>query len=106
MAYRDSTAERTTITRNLDDLRQVTGNVYESIVVLSKRADQVNVAMKEELTSKLEEFASTTDNLEEIFENREQIEVSRFYERLPKPGAIAMQEFEEDGIFIRRPESK
>ncbi len=96
MAYRDSTAEKTTITRDLDvSSQQAEGNIYESIVVFSKRADQINTELKEELSSKLEEFASTTDNLEEIFENREQIEVSRFYERLPKPGSMAVQEFEE-----------
>ncbi len=106
MAYRDSTAERTTITRNLSELEKPTGNIYESIVILSKRANQINSEMKDELTSKLEEFASSTDNLEEIFENREQIEVSRFYERLPKPGAIAMQEFEEGKVFWRAPENK
>jgi len=95
MAYRDSTAEKTTITRDLDVLSApAAGNIYESIVVFSKRADQINTELKEELSSKLEEFASTTDNLEEIFENREQIEVSRFYERLPKPGSMAVQEFE------------
>ena len=105
MAYRDSNAERTTITRNLAELEDETGNVYESIVILSKRANQINNEMKEELTSKLEEFASSTDNLEEIFENREQIEVSRFYERLPKPGAIAMQEFEQDKVFWKSPEN-
>ena len=105
MAYRDSNAERTTITRNLADLESETGNVYESIVILSKRANQINNEMKEELTSKLEEFASSTDNLEEVFENREQIEVSRFYERLPKPGAIAMQEFEQEKVFWKSPEN-
>lgn len=102
MAYRDSTAEKTTITRDLDLLSQrAGGNIYESIVVFSKRADQINTELKEELSSKLDEFASTTDNLEEIFENREQIEVSRFYERLPKPGAMAVQEFEEDLVVWR-----
>jgi len=106
MAYRDSTAERTTITRNIVDLEEKTGNVYKSIVVLSKRANQINAELKEELTSKLEEFASSTDNLEEIFENREQIEVSRFYERLPKPGAMSMQEYEEDKIYWRKPDSE
>jgi DNA-directed RNA polymerase subunit K/omega len=106
MAYRDNTAERTTITRNISDLEEKTGNVYESIVILSKRANQINAELKEELTSKLEEFASSTDNLEEIFENREQIEVSRFYERLPKPGAMSMQEFEEDKIYWRKPDSE
>jgi len=99
MAYRDSTAEKTTITRDLDSLSQpANGNIYESIVVFSKRANQINTELKEELSSKLEEFASSTDNLEEIFENREQIEVSRFYERLPKPGAMAVQEFEEGKV--------
>mgnify|MGYP003952495333 FL=1 len=101
MAYRDSTAEKTTITRNIGNLEEATGNIYESIVMLSKRSNQINVEMKEELTKKLDEFATSTDNLEEIFENREQIEVSRFYERLPKPGAIAMQELDDDDLFWR-----
>jgi DNA-directed RNA polymerase subunit K/omega len=105
MAYRDSTAEKTTITRNLKELDQQTGNVYETVTILAKRANQINVNLKEELTSKLEEFASTTDNLEEIFENREQIEVSRFYERLPKPAAIAIQEYEAEKIFWKSPEN-
>ena len=104
MAYRDSTAERTTITRDLKKMEQPVGNVYETIVLLSKRSNQINSELKEELSQKLDEFASTTDNLEEIFENREQIEVSRFYERLPKPGAIAMQEMEQDQLFWRQPE--
>jgi DNA-directed RNA polymerase subunit K/omega len=105
MAYRDSTAEKTTITRNLKELDQQTGNIYETITVLAKRANQINVNLKEELQAKLEEFASTTDNLEEIFENREQIEVSRFYERLPKPAAIAIQEYEEEKVFWKAPEN-
>jgi|TARA_B100001939_G_scaffold332297_1_gene331184 DNA-directed RNA polymerase subunit K/omega len=106
MAYRDSTAERTTITRDLKKMEQPVGNVYETIVLLSKRSNQINSELKEELSQKLDEFASTTDNLEEIFENREQIEVSRFYERLPKPGAIAMQEMEQDQLFWRQPETE
>jgi len=105
MVYRESTAERTTITRNLNDIGEATGNIYETIVVLSKRANQINVEMKEELTAKLDEFASSTDNLEEIFENREQIEVSKFYERLPKPGAIAIQELEEEKVYWRQSET-
>jgi len=104
MAYRDSTAERTTITRDLKKMEEPVGNVYETIVLLSKRSNQINSELKEELSQKLDEFASTTDNLEEIFENREQIEVSRFYERLPKPGAIAIQEMEQDNLFWRQPE--
>jgi len=103
MAYRDSTAERTTITRNIGDIEKKTGNVYESIVILSKRANQINVELREELTAKLDEFASYTDNLEEIFENREQIEISRFYERLPKPVLIALQEYIDKKIYIRNP---
>ena len=105
MSYKNSTAERTTITRDLNDLDQTTGNIYESLVIMSKRANQVSVEMKEELTQKLEEFSSNTDNLEEVFENREQIEISRFYEKLPKPAAIAIQSFTEGGIYARKPET-
>ena len=99
MAYKDSTAERTTITRSLRELESETSNIYETITVLSKRSNQINVEMKEELNQKLDEFATSTDNLEEIFENREQIEVSRYYERLPKSGAIAIQELENEKYF-------
>tara|TARA_B110000114_G_C14750234_1_gene260692 strand:- start:47 stop:379 length:333 start_codon:yes stop_codon:yes gene_type:complete len=106
MAYKDSTAERTTITRSLRELETETSNIYETISVLSKRSNQINVEMKEELNQKLDEFATSTDNLEEIFENREQIEVSRYYERLPKSGAIAIQEFENDKIFWKSPENE
>lgn len=106
MNFKNSTAEKTTITRDLVDFEKNTGNIYESIVMMAKRSNQLNVELKEELTQKLQEFASTTDNLEEIFENREQIEISRFYERLPKPVAIAMQELLEDKIYFRFPEEK
>ena len=106
MAYKDSTAERTTITRSLRELETETSNIYETISVLSKRSNQINVEMKEELNQKLDEFATSTDNLEEIFENREQIEVSRYYERLPKSGAIAIQELENDNIFWKSPENE
>ena len=104
MAYKDSNAERTTITRSLKELETSTGNVYETITVLSKRSNQINIEMKEELNQKLDEFATSTDNLEEIFENREQIEVSRYYERLPKSGAIAIQELEQKKLFWKAPE--
>jgi DNA-directed RNA polymerase subunit K/omega len=104
MSYKNSTAERTTITRDVDKLEDRTGNLYESIVVISKRANQLAVEMKEELTSKLQEFATHTDNLEEVFENREQIEISRHYEKLPKPVAISIQEFQEGGTYFRYPE--
>ena len=106
MAYKDSTAERTTITRSIKSLENDTENIYESITVLSKRSNQINIEMKEELDQKLDEFATSTDNLEEIFENREQIEVSRYYERLPKSGAIAIQELENEKIFWKSPENE
>ncbi|NRA12523.1 MAG: DNA-directed RNA polymerase subunit omega [Crocinitomicaceae bacterium] len=103
MSFKNSTAEKTTITRNTDEIEEMTGNIYESIVLMSKRSNQLSVDLKEELTQKLAEFASTTDNLEEVFENREQIEISRFYERLPKPVAMAIQELMEDKIYVRNP---
>ena len=106
MAYKDSTAERTTITRSLRELESESSNIYETITVLSKRSNQINVEMKEELNQKLDEFATSTDNLEEIFENRDQIEVSRYYERLPKSGAIAIQELENEKIFWKSPENE
>jgi len=101
--YKKSKAPITTITRDLDKLEAVTGNIYESVVVISKRSNQISVEMKQELNRKLEEFAYYTDNLEEVFENREQIEISKFYERLPKPSLIAMQEFQDDEIYHRNP---
>ncbi|MCH2225810.1 MAG: DNA-directed RNA polymerase subunit omega [Crocinitomicaceae bacterium] len=106
MNFKNSTAEKTTITRNTVEMEEQTSNIYESIVMVSKRSNQLSVELKEELTQKLQEFASTTDNLEEIFENREQIEISRFYERLPKPVAMAMQEWLEDKVYWRNPEDK
>lgn|SRR5690554_3033927 len=104
MSYKSNTSERTTITRDVVEFKEKTGNVYKSIVVMAKRANQISSEMREELTSKLQEFASTVDNLEEIFENREQIEISKFYERLPKPSSIAMNELLEDKIYVRKPE--
>jgi len=106
MDFKNSTAEKTTITRNTDEMEVSTENIYESIVMMSKRSNQLSTELKEELTAKLQEFAPTTDNLEEVFENREQIEISRFYERLPKPVAIAMQELLNDNIYSRMPEEK
>ena len=104
MDYRKSLAPSTTITRDIDNLTRQTGNIYETVIIVSRRANQIAVEMKQELNNKLEEFASYSDNLEEIFENREQIEISKFYERLPKPGLIALQELEEKKIFFRNPE--
>lgn len=105
MSFKYSKAERTTITRDAEKLESETENIYKSIVVLSKRADEINRDLKEELTSKLLEFASTTDNLEEVFENREQIEISRFYERLPKPASMAIDELERGKLVITSPEA-
>jgi len=101
MSFKNNNAERSTVTRDTIDLEKNTQNIYESIVVLSKRANQISSSMKEELTGKLQEFASSTDNLEEIFENREQIEISRFYEKLPKAVAIAIEEMKQDQIYSR-----
>jgi hypothetical protein len=103
MDFKKTNAEITTITRDLHRLDIRTGNVYEAIAIISKRSNQISLEMKEELQNKLAEFASHTDNLEEIFENREQIEISKFYEKLPKPANIALQEFIEDKIYFRNP---
>ncbi|HEY0975978.1 MAG TPA: DNA-directed RNA polymerase subunit omega [Flavobacteriales bacterium] len=100
------TAAKTTVTRDVNLLDKETGNVYESVAILGKRANQIAVEVKEELGSKLEEFAMSGENLEEVYENREQIEVSKFYERMPKPSAIAIQEMEEGRVIFRRPEAK
>src|SRR6478609_7805951 len=91
------------ITRDVEKLAESTGNVYESLVIISKRSRQISVKMKEELNNKLADFASTVDNLEEIFENREQIEISKFYERMPKPTAVAMEDFLEGKVMFRKP---
>lgn len=104
MDYRKSPAPLTTVTRNLDLMTRGTGNIYETVIIVSRRANQIAVEMKQELNKKLEEFASYSDNLEEVFENREQIEISKFYERLPKATLIALQELEDEKIFYRNPE--
>jgi DNA-directed RNA polymerase subunit K/omega len=98
-----TTVASSTITRDLRDLDQTTGNIYESIVVMSKRANQISNNIKEELHQKLSEFASANDNLEEVFENREQIEISKYYEKLPKPSLVAIQEFLEGKVYHRNP---
>lgn len=93
----------TTIPRDLTKLEDKTGNLYESIAIIAKRANQISAQLKEELTGKLNEFASDSDTLEEVFENREQIEISTFYERLPKPVMIATEEFMNDKVYFRNP---
>ena len=101
MDYKKTKAPLTTVTRDLNDLDVGTDNIYETVMVASKRANQISVEMKLELNRKLEEFASYTDNLEEVFENPEQIEISKFFERLPKPSLISLQELTDDQIYFR-----
>jgi DNA-directed RNA polymerase subunit K/omega len=103
MDYKKSNAPLSTITWNTQDMSSQTGNIYETVMIIGKRANQIGVEMKEELNKKLQEFASYTDNLEEVFENREQIEISRYYERLPKPSLLAAQEYVEGKIYYRNP---
>jgi len=104
MDYKKSKAPITTVTRNTMDMEDKVGNIYKAVVIVSKRSNQISVEIKEELNSKLEEFANYSDNLEEVFENREQIEISRFYERMPKASLIALDEFENDQIYFRNPQ--
>src|SRR3954469_24598774 len=91
-------------TKSLDEIKAKTGNVYESIAIIAKRANQINISLKEELHNKLEEFASHTDSLEEIHENKEQIEISRAYERMPNPALLATQEFLDEKVYFRKGE--
>ena len=106
MDYKKTKASTTTVTRNLDELEKNTGNIYETVMICAKRANQIGMEVKEELNRKLEEFAYYTDNLEEVFENREQIEISKFYERMPKQTLIALDEYENDKIYIRKAENE
>ena len=103
MNYKQSKAPKNTITRDMNQLTEKVGNVYETVAIIGKRANQISAEIKNDLTKKLAEFQSYTDNLEETFENREQIEISRYYERLPKPTLIATQEFKEGKIYYRNP---
>ncbi|MBN1651650.1 MAG: DNA-directed RNA polymerase subunit omega [Bacteroidales bacterium] len=103
MDYKKIKTDNEAVTRKLKDFDTPTGNIYESVAILSMRANQIGKDIKEELNRKIEEFATPNDNLEEIFENREQIELAKFYERLPKPTLIAIQEFLDDNIYYRNP---
>jgi len=100
---KNNTIPNSTVTRDLRELDKATDNLYESIVIISKRANQIGVEVKEELNAKLAEFASSNDNLEEVFENREQIEISKHYERMPKPSLVAIDEFLKDKVYFRNP---
>lgn len=101
MSIKKNNVPNNTVTRNLTDIDSPTGNLYESVVVISRRANQIATEQKQELNRKLADFSSTTDTLEETFENREQIEISRHYERMPKPTLIATEEFLDNEIYYR-----
>lgn len=103
MDYKRSNAPTNTITRDMMDLCTDTGNIYESVHIIGKRANQIAHDIKSDLSTKLQEFASTNDNLEETFENREQIEISRYYEKLPKATLLAAQEYQEGKVYHRNP---
>ncbi len=104
MDFKKTDAPVSTVTRNIVQFGEKTGNIYEAMVVCSKLADQINSELRKELYEKLEEFATYNDNLEEVHENREQIEVSRYYEKLPKPSLIAIEEFLADNVYYARAE--
>ena len=103
MDYRKTNAASNTITRDIVTLAEDTGNIYETVRIIAKCANQISVEMKQGLDKKLQEFASYNDNLEEVFENREQIEISRYYEKLPKSTLIAVQEYSEKKLYYRNP---
>jgi len=106
MDYRKSKAPSSTVSRDMSKMWENTGNIYETVAIISKRSNQVASDMKNDLDKKLQEFASYNDNLEEVFENREQIEISRYYEKLPKPTLIATKEYEDDEIYWKNPVKK
>ncbi|WP_298367202.1 DNA-directed RNA polymerase subunit omega [uncultured Lutibacter sp.] len=105
MDYKNTNAASTTITYDKTKIEAPTNNIYEAITIMAKRAEQISGDLKSELIEKLEEFATYTDSLDEVFENKEQIEVSKFYEKLPKPTAIAVQEWLEGKVYYRNPET-
>lgn len=104
MDYKNTNAAGTTVTYDRSKIEAPTENLYEAITILAKRAQQINGDLKTELIEKLDEFATYTDSLDEVFENKEQIEVSKFYEKLPKPTAIAVEEWLNDKVYFRNPE--
>lgn len=103
MDYKKSKAPVNTVTRDIMELCQETGNIYESVAIIAKRSNQISVEIKQDLNKKFAEFASYNDSLEEVFENREQIEISRYYEKLPKPTLLATEEFVEGNVYWRDP---
>ena len=103
MDYKKVKTETIAVTRNIEDFTKGTNNMYETVSILSKRSNQISLEMKEELNQKISEFATSTDNLEEVFENREQIEIAKYYEHLPKPTLISIHEYLKDDIYFRNP---
>ncbi|MCT6868990.1 DNA-directed RNA polymerase subunit omega [Apibacter sp.] len=106
MNLKELNAPNTTITFNRQQIESKVGNIYEAIVIIGKRAEQINTIIKNDLNQKLDEFASNSDSLDEIFENREQIEVSKYYERLPKPTLIAIQEWLDNEVYFRKTDAQ
>ena len=106
MDFKKTSASKTTVTNNNRIIEDKVGNIYKAIVALEKRSNQIGSELKEELISKLDEFATHSDSLDEIFENKEQIEVSKFYEKLPKPTLIAIHELLNDQLFIKQTSSE
>ncbi len=106
MNLKELNAPSTTITFNREQIETKVGNIYEAIVIIGKRAEQINTIIKNDLNQKLDEFASNSDSLDEIFENREQIEVSKYYERLPKPTLIAIQEWLDNEVYFRKTDAQ
>lgn len=103
MDYKKTNAPLTTTVHDLVELAEQTGNIYETVAIIAKRANQISAEIKQDLSKKLQEFASYNDTLEEVFENREQIEISRYYEKLPKPTLLATQEYIEGNVYWRDP---
>jgi DNA-directed RNA polymerase subunit K/omega len=103
MDFKRVKTDTVAVTRNIHQLMEPTGNIYETVAILSKRANQISLELKEELQAKISEFALPSDNLEEVFENREQIEIAKFYEHLPKPTLISVQEFINGQVYFRNP---
>ena len=106
MENKRNTVPMSTVTRDLNEFREKTGNLYETVVIMSKRANQIAQNMKKDLEEKLQDFSSYSDNLEEVNENEEQIELSRHYEKLPKPTLIAAKELQNDEIYFRNPNKR
>ena len=103
MDYKKIKTDPEAITRDTRKFSEQTSNIYETVVIISKRANQISLELKDELGKKIEEFATTNDNLEEVFENKEQIEIARYYERMPKPTLISVNEYLNDQVYFRNP---